>query len=155
MRALGVLLGLVVTTLFSSPLMAIDCSPNDIELSSQSDVDVFQANHGPCDRVTGLLTIDGADIENVDGLSALTSVGDGLRFLFTSSLDDISGLSSLSTIDGYLFFTDCESLTQIDGLSNLLTVGGSVHFQFNDELVNLNGLSTLTSAGSIILEGNY
>jgi len=133
---------------------AVDCTPANIELSSQADVDNFQANHGPCDRVTGLLTIDGAEIENVNGLSSLTSVGDGLRFLFATSLNNVDGLSSLSSINGYLFFTDSDSLTQVDGLTNLVTVGGGVHFAFNDALTNLNGLSALTSAGSLILEFN-
>jgi hypothetical protein len=133
---------------------AVDCTPANIELSSQADVDNFQANHGPCDRVTGLLTIDGAEIENVNGLSSLTSVGDGLRFLFATSLNNVDGLSSLSSINGYLFFTDSDSLTQVDGLTNLVTVGGGVHFAFNDALTNLNGLSALDTAGSLILEFN-
>jgi hypothetical protein len=145
---------LLLAGILSGQAWAVDCLPADIDLSTQSDVDNFQANHGPCDRVTGLLTVDGTDIENVDGLSALTSVGNGLRFLFATSLTNVDGLSSLSSISGNLFFTDSDSLTQVDGLSNLVTVGGSVYFQFNDVLTNLNGLSSLTSAGSLILDFN-
>ncbi len=135
-------------------LVAADCSPADIDLSSQADVDDFQDDHGPCDRVAGMLTVDGADIENVDGLAGLTSIGDGLRFLFATSLANVDGLSSLSSIDGSLFFTDSASLTQVDGLSSLATVGGAVYFQFNDALLDLNGLSALKSAGSLRLDFN-
>jgi len=125
---------------------AVDCTPADITLSTQSAVDDFQANHGPCDRVVGQLNIDGEDIENIDGLASLTSVGGGLGFVFATSLTNVDGLSSLDSINGSLFFTDSESLTQVDGLANLVTVGGQVYFTFNDELINLNGLSKLSSA---------
>jgi hypothetical protein len=145
---------LLLVGIFPGRAWTVDCTPADITLSTQSEVDNFQTNHGPCDRVTGLLTIDGAEIENVNGLSALTSVGDGLRFLIATSLNNVDGLSSLSSISGYLFFTDSDSLTQIDGLSNLVTVGGEVYFQFNNALTNLNGLSALTSAGALTLEFN-
>jgi hypothetical protein len=145
---------LVLAGILPLHALAVDCTPADITLSSQLDVNDFQTTHGPCDRVNGLLTIDGADITNIDSLSALTSAGDGIRFLFASSLANVDGLSSLDAIDGSLFFTDSESLTQVDGLANLVTVGGSVYFQFNDALTNLNGLSALDSAGSLRLDFN-
>lgn len=145
---------LLISGILPGQVWSVDCVPAAIDLSTQSDVDNFQTNHGPCDRVTGLLTVDGAEIENLDGLSALTSVGDGLRFLGASALTNVDGLSSLDSINGYLIFADSASLTQIDGLSNLVTVGGGVDFTFNDALTNLNGLSALTSAGSLTLEFN-
>lgn len=153
-QAAVVFLVFALSCSWSGRLPAADCSPASIDLSSQAEVDDFQDDHGPCDRVTGVLTVHGADIGNLDGLSGLTSIGDGLRFLFTSSLSNVDGLSALSSIDGLLAFSDCASLTQIDGLSNLETVGGGVHLQFNDALVDLNGLSALTSAGALILEFN-
>jgi len=153
-RPLGLLLGLVFTALFSSPLLAVDCTPDAIDLSTQSDVDDFQADHGPCDRVVGLLTIDGATIENVDGLSALTTAGDSIRFLWATALTNVDGLSSLTSVDGYLFFTDSDSLTNVDGLSSLTSVAGEVYFAWNVALTDLDGLSALSSAGDLILEGN-
>ena len=143
----------VVITTLSSPLWAQDCIPDDITLSTPADVDDFQDNHGPCDRVVGNLDIDGADIENVDGLSGLVQVGN-LRFLFTSELDDLSGLSSLASVDGSLFFTDCHALTGVDGLSSLSSVGDVVRFSFMNALQDLDGLSSLNAAGSVWLEFN-
>jgi len=147
------LLGLLVTTLYSAPLLAVDCSPADITLSLQADVDDFQANHGPCDRIAGGLTIDGAEIGNVDGLSGLVSMGN-LRFLFTTELDDLSGLSALASIDGALFFTDSKALTSLEGLGNLTSLGGVLRFSFMESLTNLDGLSSLSSVGSVLLEFN-
>ena len=76
-RILNRFLGLTMIAIFSSSLMAADCSDADITLNSQSAVDSFQATYGTCDTVTGNLVIGpGADISNLDGLSALTSVGE-------------------------------------------------------------------------------
>jgi len=149
----GLLLGLFVTALFSSPLLAVDCSPTDITLISQADVDDFQDNHGPCDRIVGGLTINGDGIENVNGLSGLIAMGN-LRFLSTTDLANVDGLSNLANVDDSLFFTDCDSLTNVDGLSKLTSVGGDVRFSFMEALTNLNGLSALSTAGGILLEFN-
>lgn len=143
----------VVITTLSSPLLAQDCIPNNITLSTPADVDDFQDNHGPCDRVVGNLDLDGADIENLDGLSGLVEVGN-LRFLFTTELHDLSGLSGLASIDGSLFFTDCHALTSVDGLSSLTSVGDVVRFSFMNALQDLDGLSSLNAVGSVWLEFN-
>ncbi len=152
MNHLKAILFVMITTL-SVQAWGVDCSPDEITLSSQADIDDFQDDHGPCDRVVGLLDIDGENIENVNGLSDLIQVGN-LRFLFTSELSDLSGLANLTTVDGFLFFTDCDALTNLNGLSSLSSVGDVVQFSFMDSLLNLNGLSSLNSAGSILLEFN-
>ena len=147
---------LIVTLLMlfqSSPLLAVDCSQTDITLSFQADVDDFQDDYGPCDRIVGGLTIDGEEITHVDGLSELVSMGN-LRFLFTSELTSTAGLSNLTSIDGSLFFTDSTSLTNVDGLAKLTSVGGTVRFSFMEALTNLDGLSALSQVDSILLEFN-
>ena len=149
----GLLLGLFVTALLSSPLLAVDCSQTDITLSFQADIDDFQNDYGPCDRIVGGLTIDGAEVTNVDGLSELVSMGN-LSFLFASELTSTAGLSNLTSIDGSLFFTDSNSLTSVDGLAKLTSVGGTVRFSFMEALTNLDGLSALSQVGSIFLEFN-
>jgi hypothetical protein len=149
----GLLTGLLVTALFAAPLLAQDCSPDDITLSTQSDVDDFQDNHGPCDRIVGGLTIDGEEIGNVDGLSGVVSMGN-LRFLFTTELDNLTGLSTLTNIDGALFFTDSHALTSLEGLGNLTSIGGTLQISFMVALTDLDGLSGLDSVGSITLEFN-
>ena len=88
---------LFLVTVFSMPALAQDCTPDDIVLDSQADVDNFQANHGPCDTVDGRLTIDGDDIVNLGGLAALDEVGD---LIITNNpllinIDDLSGLTNI------------------------------------------------------------
>lgn len=149
----GLLLVLLLSILFPSPLLADVCSQTDITLSSQADVDDFQDDYGPCDRIVGWLDIDGGEITNVNGLSGLVAMGN-LRFLFTYALTSTAGLSDLASIDGSLFFTDCNSLTNVDGLAKLTSVGGDVRFSFMGALTNLDGLSTLSQVDRIWLEFN-
>lgn len=54
------------------PLAAQVCNTQDyLVLSSQQDVDEFQANYGPCDALDFPLAISGEDIEDLDPSRAL------------------------------------------------------------------------------------
>ena len=73
---------LLAALAFASPAWAQDCAPDDILLGSQSAVDNFQANHGPCDVVAGNLTISGNDIQDLDALTGIDVIeGDLTRGL--------------------------------------------------------------------------
>ena len=170
-RALSWPLGLVITALFSSSLMAVDCTSANITLNEQTEVDNFQTNYGgggTCDTVTGNLTVDGDDIDNLSPLSALTSVGGILYIVDNAALANLDGLSALTSVggisingnaalanlDGLSALTSVSehlniwggnaALTNIDGLSALTSVGGNLDIGFNAALVNLDGLSALT-----------
>ena len=67
----------LTVTAMSFPMMASaqDCTPADITLASQADIDDFQSSHGPCDHVTGKMRIGGEDILSLSGLSALQEAG--------------------------------------------------------------------------------
>src|SRR5210317_756635 len=122
---LGLMLGLVITATFSSPLMAVDCSQPDITLNSQAEVDNFQTNYGgggTCDNITGNLSISGADIHSLTPLSALTSVRYGLGIEFNPSLTNLSGLSNLTSVGG-LYINNNSALTSLGNLSALASVG--------------------------------
>ena len=55
--------------LFSSPLLAVNCTPDSITLTSQAEVNSFQVDHGPgCDNIVGSLTISGASITDLTPL---------------------------------------------------------------------------------------
>ncbi|MGD8681734.1 MAG: IPTL-CTERM sorting domain-containing protein [Lysobacterales bacterium] len=139
----------ILALLFSSSAMAVDCSSANISLTSQTDIDNFQTDYGgggTCDTVTGDLYIQDTNATNLDGLSALTSVGGGFLIVNNTALTDISGLSSLTNVGGHLFLRFNSALTQVDGLSSLVTVGESFLLQENG-LINVNGLSSLSSVG--------
>lgn len=74
---------LVLSTISYSSLWALDCNPVIMALNSQAEVDSFQNTYGPCDRVLTLY-VEGADINNLDGLSALIETGSSL-------LPDVAG----------------------------------------------------------------
>ena len=168
---------LFVAMAFSSPVWAQDCTPESITIASQVEVDGFQADHGPCNTVTGVLYILGSDIvdlsplsdltnvgrylhidfnpvlTNLDGLSALTSVG-GLDIESNDALTNLNGLSALTSVDGYLSIQNNAALIDLDGLSALTSVGGQLAINSNDALTNLNGLSALTSVFRLEIYNN-
>jgi hypothetical protein len=81
-------------------ILAQDCTPDTIILTSQAEVDDFQVNHGPCDRVVSFLFVGpSTDITNLDNLNGLVDIF-GLHISGNSNLTDISGLSSLGTASG-------------------------------------------------------
>ncbi len=141
---------LLISALMTSPLLAVDCTSADIDLNSQAAIDDFQLTYGPCDTVTGVLTIDGADIANVGGLSALTSVGDSLQISNNAALTNLNGLSALTSVGGYLSIYINAALTNLDGLSALTSVGRNLIILNNAVLTNLNDLSALTSVGGYL-----
>ncbi len=145
----------------SLPVIAADqfCSPSDIRLSSQLQVDNFQASYGPCDTV-GTLTISGEDITSLNGLSDLVKVGGTLlEISFNDRLENLDGLESLTTIAGDLLINDNTALTNIDGLSSLSSVTIDAVYKIeilrNPALRNLDGLSSLTGlTGAMIIHLN-
>lgn len=126
----------------SAPVWAQDCTPSYIELNSQQEVDNFQADHGPCDRADSI-QIEGPEIVNLDGLSALTSVAGVLYIQENPVLNNVDGLSALATVSGTLLIKRNAQLTHLDGLSSLTSLGG-LTIQENSLLTNVNGLSSLT-----------
>lgn len=145
MNTLKAILMIMLTTL-SLQVWGVDCSSSNITLSTQEDVDNFQATYGVCDRVLGSLTVVGADITDIDGLANLTSVGGDLQIHYNAVLTDINGLANLTSVGGLLHIEYNAALTNIDGLTNLTNVGW-LYIEYNAVLTDINGLANLTSAG--------
>ena len=126
-----------------SAVLAQECVPADITLSSQVDVDNFQANHGPCNRVSGELSVEGDDI-----------------LINNASLSDLSALSGLETVAHLLEITWNPDLSDLAGFSNLTGVGigggmmSGVLIENNAGLQSLNGLSTIQAASRIYIRHN-
>jgi hypothetical protein len=145
---------LILAALFSSHVLAQDCTPDDIVLDSQSDVTNFQANHGPCDNVDGRLTISGGNIVNLGGLSGLDSVRD-LVIVNNPLLTNVDGLSGLNAISRDLEVSHNPELIDIDGIANVMEIGRNILIWDNVELENLDGLTRLTEVhGNIYIRDN-
>ena len=142
---------------YSSPLLALDCTPDSITLSTQAEVDSFQTDHGPgCDTIVSDLTVDGLSITDLTPLSGLTTG------MFTStikiqntSITSLAGLSGLTSVY-WIEITGNNVLTSLTALSTLANVSGPLFIQNNAVLANVNGLNNLTSltGGALIVEGN-
>lgn len=136
---------MIIALLGAPYLVFAQTCTGDVTLTTPAEVDAFD-----CSVVTGDLTVSGAEITNLDGLSSLTSVGGNLSIANNSSLTDLSGLSSLAAIGGTLHVQGNDVLTQLDGLSELASVGGSVLILRNTALGQLHGLSSLASIGGTL-----
>ena len=145
---------LLLSTSFSSPLWAVDCDPMSMLLQTQAEVDGFQETYGPCDRVLSLY-LEGTDISNLDGLSALTDVASSLYIQNNPVLVDVDGLSALTTVTRNLWIQNNASLADLDGFSALTSVSALLAIFENDALTNINGLSALTVVGgSLVIRDN-
>jgi len=157
--ALSLIAGLVITALLSSSLMAADCTSANIALNKQTEVDNFQATYGgggTCDTIAENLTINGDDIVDLSPLSALTSVGSRLVIGGNPGLTNLDGLSALASVGELLNIWDGnDSLSNIDGLSALTNLGGKLEIGFNAALINIDGLSGLVGmVESILIRDN-
>ncbi len=149
-RRAGVLISLSLIFFAAPPAWAQDCHPASIHLTRQQHVDQFQADHGPCNRISSQLIIRGFDISNLRGLSALTAIGGDLFIEDTDKMTDLSGLSSLKTIGGEVGVFHNFGLLSIDGLESLTRVSGDLAIFANPEMLHVDGLSSLTSVGGFL-----
>lgn len=146
-RLLGLILIPVLTMAYSPSLQAVDCNGIPIGLSSQAEVDSFQTDYGPCDRVVTLY-IEGPDINNLDGLSDLTSTAASLYIQNNPVLNNLDGLSSLVSVGRNLWIENNASLTNLGGFTALTNVSNALIIFNNDALEYVSGLSALTSVGA-------
>jgi hypothetical protein len=126
----------------------------DVTLSSQAQVDAFN-----CVEVDGNLTISGNSISNLDGLTTLKKVSNGLIIRDNPALLNLSGLMNLTAVGGVLSVTNNDKLTDLNGFSSLSSIGSSFEYSLqigdNQVLNNLDGFSALMNAdGPIIIKDN-
>lgn len=123
-----VLIGLAILSA-PLPLPAVDCTPDSITLSSESEVDDSQADHGPCGNTVGKLTLSGGDIIDLFQLSGITTAGFGSTIPIQSNtiltkLDGLSGLTSARWVE----IIGNDSLARITGLSGIVDFTAGVNF---------------------------
>lgn len=150
-----VILALLSTLLFASPIYAANnCVPDDINLTTQAEVDDFQTMHGDggtCDTVTGNLHInnfgyyDGTEVIDLTPLKDLTRVGGSLA-IESTELKTLDGLSALESVGDSLGISVNDNLYSVNALSALTSVGTSVDITFNYSLAYCSGLQTLLDA---------
>lgn len=145
---------------------ALDCNSANITLTSQSEVDAFQADFGEggsCSEVTGSLTIEGINIVDLAPLLALETIGDNLIVRSNPKLADLDGLASINSVGGNVWLLENAILDQCASLKTLLDdvddgepgpgpgpagipdVGGELSISNND--VGCNSLEEILASG--------
>ena len=120
-------------------------------LQSQADIDNFSLVYPDCTELEGLLGIEGFDVSNLDGISAVTSIGSNLHITYCASLTDLADLSNLVSVGGSILIQDNESLQNLAGLEGLSSVPGTLDFERNPNLESLAGLENISSIGSLVI----
>ncbi len=114
-------------SLLVSPTIPCSCLPEGILITTQSQIDSFPINYPGCTEIEGSVQVGylsgGYDITNLNGLSAVTSIGGN----FNIGMIGFAWPHSLHA---------CPNLTSLEGLSNLVYLGG-------DLKIRGTGLSTL------------
>ena len=111
--------------------------------------------------------ISGADIENLDGLSGVTSIAGNLHIKSNDILNELTGLENLGYLGGNLYIEQNDLLVNLQGLESLVNLNGDLvigdvawgqypYSTGNPMLNNLYGLNNLVSIqGNLKLCGNY
>jgi hypothetical protein len=125
---------------------------DDVVLNTQAQVDGFAAT-----EVNGKITVTGAAITNLNGLSELTKCH-SLIISSNASLTSIIGLANLESVKDDLIIRNNASLSTLVGFSSLITVGtaapDALVIENNDNLLNVDGFLGLTFAHSLKIDGN-
>ena len=127
------------------------CYPNGITFASQSDVDLFPTLNPGCTIIGENLTINGADITNLDSLYSIEII-QGNFSVFSSSLTNFQGLNNLDSIAGEIRIQGGQTLVDFEGLESLKSIGSgsSYHTISNSSITDFTGLDSLVElAGSL------
>ncbi len=143
------------TSLLWTDIKSQSCLPEGIHFFSQTSIDNFQSNYPNCKKIEGDVTIEGNNINNLNGLSVLDSIGESLYIYNTSNLNNLTGLNNLKSIDGTLRIEKSNKLIDFMGLDSLSSIGNSIIIYDNDNLKNLKGLQSIEYVPEILsIHGN-
>jgi len=121
---------------------------------TQSEIDNFQTNYPNCTAIEGYVEISGYDITNLDGLSAITSIGGSLTIGYNVGLTNLSGLNNVTSIGTDLSIIGT-ALSSLSGLEGLTSIGGSLSIYDNDNLSTLSALENLITIGGSLSIGHF
>lgn len=149
-------------------IYSCSCLPEGITFTTQEEIDNFQTNHPGCTYIEGDVTIEGAEILNLNGLNVLNSIGGNLTISNDSSLTQLTGLNNLNTIGGSLsiygnvLLSDMADLAELDAVGGEIRLGieiwdwwtGQYSYVGNHSLTSISGLQGITSVTNLGVIGN-
>jgi hypothetical protein len=100
--------------------VTIPCLPyGNYHFTTQADIDNFQSYYPGCDELHGDVSIQGADIDNLQGLNAITAIGGNLHIGGNPALANMEGLEGLTSIGGGLQIFSNSMVASLIGLENI------------------------------------
>ncbi len=133
---------------------AAQCLSGGINFSTQAVIDDFAIANPGCTEILGEVTIQGANITNLQGLAQVERFSGGLSISNCTQLASLNGLENTTTID-FLQISNCDALTDLSGLDGLTTISSFVQIRQNALLAHLYGLEALQSIeGFVQIENN-
>ena len=135
---------LLITIVVFNVANAQSCLHDGITFTTQTQIDNFQNDYPNCTQIEGNVTFNGSNITNLDGLSAVTSVG-GTVSIYLNSLKSLEGLNNLTSIGEGLYLSYNDSLINLEEFENLTSIGGMVVIEYNQSLTSLKGIDNVTS----------
>lgn len=135
------------------PALTSTCFPSGVTLSSQGDVDLIKLLYPNCTEVIGNLTIESANVNNVDSLENIQLVG-GQLAIANTNLTDLTGLMSLTDIGQSLFVSNNNQMSNLGGLEQLDTINDYLTIQNNSNLTSLAALSGSTALIGMEISNN-
>ena len=149
------------------------CFLSGVTFSSQAEIDLFPILNPGC-KIVGGLTLNGADITNLDSLISIEIINGDFE-VYSNSLTSFDGLNNLDTIHGEFsiqggpFITNCQGLESLkkignpnslsnfssntlvnfSGLDSLTSFDGDIHIAFCQNLTSFQGMESVTSMGQL------
>jgi hypothetical protein len=113
-------------------------------LHNQQAIDSFQFDYPDCHQLAGNVIISGDDISNLNGLTAVHSIGGGLQITNNPGLTSLSGLDNLESVNNTLYLRFNEVLNDLQGLNSLTSLGGyDLWIEGNNNLRTLSGIDSI------------
>jgi len=150
-----IILAIVIQTMAYSQ----SCLPEGITFSNQTEIDIFQTNNPNCTEIQGDVSIYGQNINNLNGLSKITSIEGNLSIINMDTsqstlLTNLSGLQNITSIGGKVEILGQNGLSNFTGLDNLNSIGDRLNIYHNKNIINLSGLENLTFLGGLSMYYN-
>ena len=137
-----------------SGIFAQSCLPEGIIFTTQAQIDNFPSLYPNCIHIDSCVGIYGSNINNLDSLIQLKSIGSWLDIMYMDSLVSIEGLSNITHVGGEIKIIYNDILTSLSGLNNLDSTNESFYISHNDALLNIEDLEGLTTVNNLMITGN-
>ncbi|MFT5167801.1 MAG: hypothetical protein ACI8P3_003039 [Saprospiraceae bacterium] len=124
--------------------------PDNLNLTTQAEVDNFIIAYPNCTSIPGDVIIEGLNINQLSSLSNIESVGGDFMLKNSPLITNLSGLNQLDSIFGDFDVINQDNLVHLNALSGLRFIGGGLNIASSASLNSITGLSNLNHIGEYL-----